>query len=98
MRISLRCVAALTGSFLFLALSSLAQIFSPLHTFSTASGIAARLTQGPDGTLYGTSSGGGAGNAGTVFRLNPDGTHFGILYSFARAQQFGGVFTNADGH
>ena len=98
MRNSVRFIAALTGSILFLVFSSSAQIFSPLHIFSTASGFAAPLTQGPDGTLYGTSSAGGAGNSGTVFRVDPDGTHFGILYSFGRAQQSGAVYTNADGY
>jgi uncharacterized repeat protein (TIGR03803 family) len=98
MRNSDRFVTALTGSILFLVFSASAQIFSPLHTFSTASGFAAPLTQGPDGTLYGTSSGGGAGNSGTVFRVDTDGTHFGILYSFGKAFQFGAVYTNADGY
>src|SRR6185312_10843243 len=98
MRNSVRFVAALIGSFLLLVFSSSAQIFSPLHTFSTANGFAAPLIQGPDGTFYGTSSSGGAGNSGTVFRIDPDGTHFGILYSFGKASQFGAVYTNAAGY
>ncbi|HXS69608.1 MAG TPA: choice-of-anchor tandem repeat GloVer-containing protein, partial [Candidatus Polarisedimenticolia bacterium] len=78
--------------------SSSAQIFSPLHTFAAASGFAAPLMQGPDGTLYGVSSAGGLGGSGTVFRLNTDGTHFAVLYSFGKGTQFGAVYTNADGY
>jgi len=35
-----------------------------------------------DGVLYGTTSGGGSSNAGTVFRLNTDGTGYAVLRSF----------------
>lgn len=86
------------GAALCLAFTASAQIFSPLHIFGAGSGFMAPLTQGPDGTLYGVSSGGGAGKAGTIFRLNPDGTHFAILYSFGPGVQFGAVYTNADGY
>lgn len=34
-----------------------------------------------DGNLYGTTSGGGASNAGVVFKVNPSG-HETVLYSF----------------
>jgi uncharacterized repeat protein (TIGR03803 family) len=40
------------------------------------------LIQGTDGRLYGTASGGGANNFGTVFAINPDGTAYATLYSF----------------
>jgi uncharacterized repeat protein (TIGR03803 family) len=40
------------------------------------------LLRGSDGALYGTTSGGGANNAGTVFRLNPDGSGYSVLRSF----------------
>ncbi len=39
----------------------------------------AGLMQGVDGALYGTTSNGGSGGAGTVFRLNPDGTGFTVI-------------------
>lgn len=42
---------------------------------------AAALTLVGDG-LYGTAQGGGAGGAGTVFKINPDGTGFSNLFSF----------------
>ena len=38
--------------------------------------------QGNDGALYGTTSFGGASNAGTVFRLNKDGTGYSVIHSF----------------
>ncbi len=62
-----------------------AQIFSPLHIFSMATGSVAPLTQGADGTLYGVSAQGGASGPpanGTVFKVQPDGSGFSILYSF----------------
>jgi len=42
----------------------------------------AGFTEGADGTLYGTTSNGGARLAGTVFRVNKDGTGFLALHSF----------------
>jgi uncharacterized repeat protein (TIGR03803 family) len=42
------------------------------------------VRQGSDGSLYGTTSGGGAdtNGYGTVFKLNNDGTGYSILHSF----------------
>ncbi len=42
------------------------------------------LTQGPDGTFYGATEGGGSGSggAGTVYRLSADGNTLTILHSF----------------
>ncbi len=39
------------------------------------------LTQGTDGTLYGTTSYGGASGYGTIFRISPSG-QYSLLYSF----------------
>jgi uncharacterized repeat protein (TIGR03803 family) len=67
------------------ALTVSAQFFSPLHIFSTANGSVAPLTQGADGTLYGVSAYGGVSGPpgfGTVFKVQPDGTGFDIIYSF----------------
>jgi uncharacterized repeat protein (TIGR03803 family) len=64
------------------AFSASAQIYSPVHIFSTATGFAAPLAQGADGTLYGVSVYGGLLNYGTVFKVQPDGSGFGILYNF----------------
>ena len=48
-----------------------------------AGSVAAGLVLGADGALYGASPHGGAGNAGTVFKLRPDGTGFSVLHSFS---------------
>jgi uncharacterized repeat protein (TIGR03803 family) len=42
----------------------------------------AELVEGSDGMLYGETDLGGANNAGTVFRLNLDGSGFEVLHSF----------------
>jgi len=57
----------------------------------------APLVQGPDGTLYGTTSSGGAQRTGVVFKINPNGTGYTVLHSF---RSLDGLFTNdtnADG-
>jgi uncharacterized repeat protein (TIGR03803 family) len=66
-----------------------AQTFTTLHSFdgTDGAGLAASLTQGTDGNLYGTAGGGG-GNAlgcppdcGTVFEITPAGA-LTTLYRF----------------
>jgi uncharacterized repeat protein (TIGR03803 family) len=42
----------------------------------------AGLIQGLEGSLYGTTSEGGASNAGTIFRISTGGTSLSNLYSF----------------
>jgi uncharacterized repeat protein (TIGR03803 family) len=37
---------------------------------------------GADGVLYGTTSGGGIYNSGTVFRVNVDGSQYAVLHAF----------------
>lgn len=71
--------------------------FTTLYTF----------TDGPDGgspeaglllsgnTLYGTTSSGGAGNSGTVFKVNIDGSDFTTLYAFSATDT--NAMTNTDG-
>jgi uncharacterized repeat protein (TIGR03803 family) len=58
--------------------------------------------EGPDGALYGTTSGGGTNNLGTVFRLNKDGTAYTVLYNFTRRggdgeSPFSGLAVGSDG-
>ena len=49
-------------------------------------------------TLYGTTYYGGSSGNGTVFKLNPDGTGFTTLHSFAASSTNSeGVFTNGEG-
>src|SRR5262249_30986285 len=40
------------------------------------------LVIGNDGALYGTADSGGTYNAGVVFKINPDGSGYTILYTF----------------
>jgi uncharacterized repeat protein (TIGR03803 family) len=80
-----RCTAVCFGAALCLAFTASGQSFLPLHIFSTATGSTAPLAQGADGTLYGVSAFGGVSGPpgyGTVFKVQPDGTGFDILYSF----------------
>jgi uncharacterized repeat protein (TIGR03803 family) len=56
-----------------------------VHEFSNASGeihSPGSLIEGADGILYGTSDFGGSSNAGSIYRLNRDGTDFTILHDF----------------
>ena len=59
------------------------------------------LTLGSDGNFYGTTLGGGTGNAGTVFRLTPAGT-FVIIYNFTGSADgevpSGGLVQGGDGN
>jgi uncharacterized repeat protein (TIGR03803 family) len=41
-----------------------------------------QLVEGSDGRLYGETDIGGASNAGTIFRLNRDGSAFQLIHSF----------------
>jgi uncharacterized repeat protein (TIGR03803 family) len=47
-------------------------------------------------TLYGSASGGGTGGAGTVFKVDTDGTGFAVLHNFT-GQQFPNRPINYDG-
>ena len=74
--------------------------YSVLHRFGAVTNVTgfspqAPLIQGPDGTLYGTTSTGGAGTNGTIFSIQPDGTGFTTLHSFSAFVP--GSYTNSDG-
>jgi uncharacterized repeat protein (TIGR03803 family) len=60
--------------------------FALLHTFTGGTDDGANpeggLLQGPDGTLYGTTTGGGDANRGTVYQVAPDGSGYALLHSF----------------
>ena len=59
------------------------------------------LVQDADGSLIGTTSSGGAGNAGTVFRISSTGS-FTLLYTFTAASDgaypYAGLLRAADGN
>jgi uncharacterized repeat protein (TIGR03803 family) len=50
------------------------------------------LLLGSDGILYGTTFTGGTGNAGTVFKINQDGTGFAVLKNFDTSTTGGGSY------
>jgi uncharacterized repeat protein (TIGR03803 family) len=64
--------------------------YQVLRSFTGAPGDGAkpyaRVTQGSDGVLYGTTDAGGAANAGTVFRIKPDGTDYSVIHQFANSE------------
>jgi uncharacterized repeat protein (TIGR03803 family) len=78
-------VAALVS---LLAANCWSQTFQSIHSFpingSEGTAPTATLTVGPDGSLYGTASAGGANNAGTAFRIGINGS-FAPLGSFVPA-------------
>jgi uncharacterized repeat protein (TIGR03803 family) len=75
--------------------------FTSLYSFTGGTDGAsprAGLVQGSDGSLYGTTYGGGSSSNGTVFAVNTNGTRFTTLYSFsASSTNSSGVYTNSDG-
>lgn len=74
--------------------------YSVLHSFSnTPDGSQPQSELVSDGTrLYGTTYQGGANNYGMIFAINPDGTGFTTLHSFANAPEpmypYGGLVFN----
>jgi uncharacterized repeat protein (TIGR03803 family) len=70
--------------------------YEVLHSFRGGEADGAKpmsgLLSGRDGSLYGTTDVGGSGDHnGTVFKLNPDGTGYQLLHSFA-VEPFDGRF------
>lgn len=62
----------------------------------------AGLVDGGDGWLYGAGRGGGVGifNAGTVYRMRPDGSDFTVLHSFSDVdgrEPYGTLLVGRDG-
>lgn len=57
----------------------------------------APLVQGADGTLYGTTSTGGAHGTGVVFKISADGSGYTVLHSFGPLDGLFTNDTNADG-
>jgi uncharacterized repeat protein (TIGR03803 family) len=76
-------MASVLALFLAVAIPLSAQTFAVLHSFAIADGENpyAGLVQGTDGSLYGTTAGGGANHKGTIFKISPSGT-LTRLYSF----------------
>jgi uncharacterized repeat protein (TIGR03803 family) len=79
-----RVRSLIAGLGLILADRVPAQTFSTLYSFTNGSdGSAPEAGLILSGnTLYGTAYNGGSADAGTVFKVNTDGTGFATLYSF----------------
>src|SRR5262249_10353216 len=77
--------------------------YAAIHSFSYSDGSQpyAGLIQGNDGALYGTTAQGGSIGNGTVFRINPDGSGYAVLHSFAfgadGANPYAGLIQGSDG-
>jgi uncharacterized repeat protein (TIGR03803 family) len=80
--------------------------YTVLHRFPGMSGDGlepwAGLAEGRDGALYGTTLQGGTKDAGTVFKLNKDGSGYAVLHSFFASQTDGfkpmaGLLAGSDG-
>ncbi len=60
--------------------------YAQLYTFKTSGGDGLDprgwLVKGSDGALYGTTSNGGTGTRGTIYKINGDGSGYTNLYSF----------------
>jgi uncharacterized repeat protein (TIGR03803 family) len=77
-------IAALAWS----AMTSRAQVYRPLHNFAEQNhdGYAPLTDLVLDGnTLYGTTASGGTNGGGTIFKINTDGTGYGILLSLTNS-------------
>src|SRR4051794_17466850 len=69
---------------MFMACQSLSQTLTSLRSFGTPPAVVgwypcSQLVQAPDGTLYGTTSGGEGYVSGTVFRMRSDGSGLTFL-------------------
>jgi len=81
-----------------------------LHSFAGTAGNDGSLpigglVQANDGTLYGTTYGGGTKNWGTVFKIDPTGKNYLVLHNFDRTadvndgiQPLGGLALGTDGN
>lgn len=74
--------------------------FSLLHSFGDRGGDGGNPWGGllRDGaTLYGCTRYGGSNNAGTIFKINEDGSNYAALYSFSTGQQPSGSLVLENG-
>jgi uncharacterized repeat protein (TIGR03803 family) len=70
--------------------------FELLHSFASGDPENGRYPYGDltlvGSTLYGMTGGGGANDQGTIFSINPDGTGFALLHSFADSDPGNGAY------
>jgi uncharacterized repeat protein (TIGR03803 family) len=78
-----------------------AQQLKSFGFFNLSGGSPSSLVVGTDGALYGATLRGGYNSAGTVFRLNPDGTGYNVLHGFGAGGDGanpGSLLQGADGN
>src|SRR4051812_12080303 len=84
-----------------LTFAAAAQTLTPIYSFTNyPASPECDLVQGPDGSFYGTTSQGGSGAVGAVFRLATNGT-LTTLVNFANdngAYPAGGLILGGDGN
>src|SRR6266487_4355947 len=100
----LACWAIVLGLALTMAASQ-AQIFTTIKSFGILTNVTglnplSTLVQGVDRTFYGTTRNGEGSTAGTVFKVQPDGSGFTVLKLFTAdsmdgANPFGVVLTGS---
>jgi uncharacterized repeat protein (TIGR03803 family) len=100
---SCRLIVGLGTAAVFSGVLNAAQTFVTLHSFSQLNNDTNRDGAAPlsglvlsSNVLYGTTSAGGAGGNGSLFKLNLDGSAFTTFYSFS-AFASPSATTNADG-
>lgn len=79
--------------------------YAVLYNFTSAGpwalGAYSELVEGGEGALYGTSLSGGTTGGGTVFKLDPDGSGYSVLYTFDQPTSYAlpppGVAPGGDG-
>ena len=84
-RMSLRPALGL-AAVLLAAAAAPAQTITTLRPFAgpplDGDSISAPLVQASDGTIFGVTAAGGANNSGTIFKVQPDGSGYQIVFSF----------------
>ncbi len=78
--------------------------YTVLHLFTNSpdgDAVFGKPMQAADGTIYGTTFFGGTNGSGTIYKLNPDGSGYAVLYSFGAspdgANPYSGLAQGADG-
>ncbi len=92
-----------SGSAIF-TLDTSGSNYTVLHLFTNSPDgdvVFGKPMQAADGTIYGTTYQGGTNGSGTIYKLNPDGSGYAVLYSFGAAPDganpYSGLAQGADG-